>query len=94
MKQVLIFLMFIVLGCEKEPVVKCTPYNLVTESSEDSARQKCNGLANSHPTFKVLSSVYVGCLTPDELIQARKGESSVIKTYCNGVSYTIRITLK
>lgn len=93
MVRVLFFLVILILGCEKEPI-RCTPYNLVTESSEDSARQKCNGLANSHPTFKVISSNYVGCLTPDELTNARKGESSYTGLYCNGVTYTVKITLK
>ena len=77
MVRVLIFSMILILGCTKEEI-KCTPYNLVTESSENSARQKCNGIANSHPEFKVISSNYVGCLTKDEYIQSKKGESSVI----------------
>jgi len=93
MKQVLFPLIILILGCEKEPV-KCISYNLVTESSEDSARKKCNGLANSHPTFKVISSNYVGCLTKDEYIQAKKGESIVTKTSCTGVTFTIRTVLK
>lgn len=93
MKHILILAMILILGCTKEEI-KCTPYNLVTESSENSARQKCNGLANSHPEFKVISSNYVGCLTKDEYTQARKGESQITRNYCNGVSYTIKITLK
>jgi len=93
MKHILILIIFL-LSCAKEETQRCTPYNLVTESSEDSARQKCKGLAGSHPVFKVITSNYIGCLTPSEYQQAKKGESSVTKQYCSGVSYTIRVTLK
>jgi len=92
MKYILILITAILFSCSKEE--QCKHYLLVTESSEDSARQKCNGLANSHPEFKVISSNYVGCLTKDEYIQAKKGESQVTRSYCNGVSYTVKITLK
>ena len=93
MKHILILAIILILGCTKEEI-KCTPYNLVTESSEISARQKCNGIANSHPEFKVISSNYVGCLTNDEYNQAKKGESQITRNYCNGVSYTVKTTLK
>lgn len=90
MKHILIFLIFF--SCAK--VDPCINYNLVTESSENSARQKCNGLANSHPEFKVISSNYVGCLTQDEYNIAKRGESVTVRRYCNGVDYAIRVTLK
>ena len=93
MKQILILAIILILGCTKEET-KCTPYNLVTESSENSARQKCGGLANSHPEFKEISKIYVGCLTKDEYTQSKKGESQVTQQYCPGVSYTVKITLK
>ena len=93
MKHILIFLLFIFVSCEKEQE-RCIIYNLVTESSENSARQKCNGVANSHPEFKVITSNFVGCLTQDEYNTARRGESVTTKQYCNGVSYTIKVTLK
>ena len=90
MKHILIFLIFI--SCAK--VDPCKSYNLVTETSENSARQKCNGVANSHPEFKVISSEYVGCLTQDEYNIAKRGESVTVRRYCNGVDYTIKVTLK
>jgi hypothetical protein len=44
--------------------------------------------------MKVIASESVGCLTSDELKQAKKAESTVTKTYCQGVTYTIRVTVK
>jgi hypothetical protein len=93
MRTILILAIILTLGCAKQEET-CTPYNLVIESSQDSAEDKCDGLANSHPTFKVISSTYVGCLTQIEYEQARKAESTNTMIYCTGVYFTIKKTLR
>lgn len=76
-------------SCTKD---ECRQYNLVTESNESEANAKCKGLANSYPSvYKVISSNSVGCLTNDELKQAKKGESVVMQQLCNGVFITVRV---
>ena len=92
MKFILILITVLLFSCSKEE--QCKHYLLVTESSEDSARQKCNGIANSHPTFKTIHSQSIGCLTSTELKEARKGESTTTQTYCQGVTFQIKVTIK
>ena len=91
MKHIFIFIIFL-LSCTKDE--QCKNYNLVTESSENSARQKCNGVANNHPEFKIISTNPIGCLTNEQLTNAKKGESSVNKPYCSGVSFTVRTVIR
>ncbi|MBK8855416.1 MAG: hypothetical protein IPN10_15290 [Saprospiraceae bacterium] len=74
MKFILILITTLLLSCTDD---KCKNYNLVTESSIDSASDKCDGLANSHPEMKVISSKSVGCLTNDELKEAKKAQTTV-----------------
>ena len=92
MKYILILITTLLLSCSKDD--SCKNYLLVTESSAESASDKCSGLANSHPEFEIISSQSIGCLTSDELKEARKAESTITKTYCPGVTYTIRVTVK
>lgn len=78
-------------SCSKE---QCKPYNLVTETNEKEAKSKCNGLANNYPSFTIISSQPIGCLTEKELLDAKKGESFVTRDVCNGVIMTVKITVK
>ncbi|MFZ1786685.1 MAG: hypothetical protein WAT92_00175 [Saprospiraceae bacterium] len=93
MKHILILSFILILSCTKEDT-SCRNYNLVIESSENSARQKCNGLANSHPEFKTIESKLIGCLTNDKLKEAKKSESTTTKIYCDGVSFQIKVSIK
>ena len=93
MRHILIFSLLVMLSCSKDDT-SCSNFNLVTESTEKSARDKCNGLANSYPEWKVITSQPIGCLTSSELIEAKKAESSVIKTACSGITFTIRTVVK
>ena len=89
----LLFLSIFLFSCTKEE--PCRQYSLVTESNEYEARAKCKGLANSYPSlYEIVSSNSVGCLTRDELRQAKKAESVVTKQACNGVFITVRTTIK
>ena len=72
----------------------CNVHFLVTESSEKEARYKCEGLANSHPKFEVISRISLGCITKDELATARKNTTSKNREICPGVSYTIRTRIE
>ena len=91
MKHIFIFITLL-FSCTKEDA--CKNYNLVTESSFDSARQKCNGLAGNYPEFKTIETKPIGCLTLGQLTIAKKGESSETKFYCIGVSYTVRTVIR
>jgi hypothetical protein len=92
--KAVIFFSFVVFfsSCAKEE--KCQYYSLITESNEENARDKCQGLANNYPAFEVLTMVLLGCLTSDELNAAKKSESSVTKNACNGVPFTVKVTVK
>lgn len=93
MKSVLIFIFALtIFSCTKDD--KCRNYSLVTESNESEARYLCQGLANNYPAFKILSSQPIGCLTASELKSAKKGESSVTKNACNGVTFTVRTIIR
>ncbi len=84
---------FLLFSCSKEE--PCKQYSLVTESNETEANLKCRNLANSYPSvYKVISEVSIGCLTNDELTQAKKGESVVTQQVCNGVFITVRTKIK
>lgn len=91
MKYILILGIFLI-SCTKEE--QCKMSYLVTESSEASARDKCNGLANSHPTFKVITSQYIGCFTPKELKEAQKANKTVTNQICPGISFQVKTTVK
>lgn len=93
MKYILILTIALFLSCSKEDD-QCKFYSLVTESSFNSANDKCSGLANSHPQMKVIESKQIGCLTQSELIEAKKAESTITKTLCFGVTYQIKVSVK
>jgi hypothetical protein len=65
-------------------------YHLITESN---VAAKYQFLSNIYPEFKVLRKVYLGCLDSDQLKEAQKMESSVLKNI-NGVPFTIKVTVK
>ena len=92
MKYTLILITGLFLSCSKEE--QCKNYSLIHESNYQSAKDKCEGLANDYPKMELISSQYVGCLTEAELIEARKATSIITKTYCGGITYTIRIVLR
>lgn len=92
MKYTIILITALFFSCSKEE--QCKFYILVTESTFDSAKDKCNGLANSHPEIKIIGSESAGCLTSEELIQAKKAETTITKQYCNGVTYTIKTVIR
>lgn len=92
MKYTLILITSILLSCSKDE--QCKNYTLVTESSFNSANDKCSGLANSHPQMKVIESKPIGCLNEEQLKNAKKAESTITQTLCFGVSYTIKVSVK
>lgn len=95
MKLTIFILTLFIFSCSKDDTKdQCRNYSLVTESNESEARDKCDGLANSYPAFKVLSTVSIGCLTAEELIISKKSESSVTKNACNGVPFTVKVSIK
>ena len=65
-------------------------YHLITESQ---VAAKYQFLSNIYPEFKILSKDYLGCLDSDQLKEAQKMESSVLRN-SNGVPFTIKVTVK
>lgn len=95
MKQILMIasLSFLLSSCAKEE--QCVNYSLVTESNEEAARDKCSGLANNYPASEIISTVYIGCLTSEQVKEVRKQqESTFTNNACSGVPYTIKVTVK
>jgi len=88
MKYIIILFALIFAACSKD---ECQTCKLVTESNVYEAQLKCDGLANNYPAFETLSSENLGCLDSTERTQAKKGESTVNKTECSGVTSTVRV---
>jgi hypothetical protein len=92
MKLTIFIFLLACLSCSEDN--QCKNYFLVTESSERSARDKCQGLANSHPELREISRQSVGCLTESEVREVRKGESTITQNACSGVSFTMQVRVK
>lgn len=85
-------------SCSKESTKEedCKDYQMFVTSSEESARDKCRGLANNHPTFKVVQVLFLPCLKP-ELLQvyidgAKKRDR--VQQFCIGVDFEIKTIIK
>ena len=93
MKFIVCFCVLFLFGCSSDD--SCKNYFLVIESNEKEASLKCKGLANSYPSvYETISMSSLGCLTEKELVQAKKGESTVTQQLCTGVIVTVRTKIK
>lgn len=92
MRILIAILVMMTFGCTKQE--QCYEALLVVTSSEDSARQKCKGLANSHPEFKIISSKIIGCYSPKEIREAERANNTITKSMCAGVDFQIVTRVK
>ena len=84
-------MLVIMTSCTKEP---CKNYQLFIESTEQSAKDKCQGLANSHPQWKVIEVRVLPCLTEDELLIAQSTGRTVRQLYCPNVWFEVRTIIR
>jgi hypothetical protein len=92
-KLLIISLMLAIMAsCTKEP--ECKNYQLFIESTEQSAKDKCQGLANSHPQWKVIEVRVLPCLTEDELLIAQSTGRTVRQLYCPNVWFEVRTSVR
>jgi hypothetical protein len=92
-KILIISLMLIIMAsCTKQP--ECKNYQLFIESTEQSAKDKCQGLANSHPQWKVIEVRVLPCLTEDELLIAQSTGRTVRQLYCPNVWFEVRTSVR
>lgn len=92
MKYLIVAAIIFIIGCAKEE--KCTNRYLVIQTSERSASDKCNGLANSHPEYVTISETLIGCMDSEELNQAKRSTTTVTKSMCNGVTFEVKQIIK
>lgn len=93
MKYSILFVFFMMMACSDNDD-DCKNHFLVTESSEKEARLKCEGRANNHPKFDVISRVLIGCLNKKELEASKKSVSSTTQNACSGVTFTVRTRIE
>ena len=81
-------------SCTKEVKEDCKDYQMFIESTEESAKNKCRGLANNHPEWKVIEVRVLPCLTEDQLFIAQATGRVTTLLYCPNVWFEIRTTIK
>lgn len=93
MKYILFLSIAFILSCQKSEN-DCKYYSMYIESTEESAKAKCRGLANNHPEWKLIEFRQIGCLTEDQIFIAKATGRNVIQQYCPGVIFEIRTIIK
>jgi uncharacterized lipoprotein YmbA len=91
--KIFILLVILFASCSK-PEPECKDYQLFIESTEQSAKAECQGLANSHPEWKIIEVRVIPCLTQDELILAQATGRTVRQLYCPNVWFEVRTIIR